>query len=151
MSNEIAAGVKQFFEAQEWTYDYYEEDGVFQTAVALGEGNGVMIHAIAGEAAITVMVTSDVAFAPEQSDAARAFVNAVNERLLLGALVLDSEMGVLYFRVGQNCLNQAPNAQIMEDIFMYPISFIDENYKTFADFAAGTISAEEALNQLFGE
>lgn len=149
IKNAIITGIQKYFESQDWKYDFYEEDDVFQTAVALEGGSGVMIHALVGDSAFTVMVSTDIAFTPEVFDAARLFVNAVNERLLLGTLVIDEEEGILFFRVGQNCGSTAPDAQIIEDAFAYPISFVDENYNTFAALAAGEISAADALIKIF--
>lgn len=143
--------IKKFFETQNWKYDYFEEEGMFQSAVGLTEDTGVMIHAIAGNAAFTVMVAAELTAQQEYYNEIRKFVNDVNARMLLGGLVLDCDEGILYFRVGQNCVNQAPNAQIVEDAFMYPISFMDENYETFAGLFAGKLSAQQALEKMFDE
>ena len=149
--NEIAAKVKEFFDAQKWQYDYFEEDNVFQSGVQLNENSGLMIHAIIGEAAFTVTAASDLEIKPENYMEAAAFLNEINARLLLGCLVLDSETGVLFFRVGQNCIDQAPTTNVVEDAFMYPISFMDENYAAIAGFLSGSLSAGEALEQVFAQ
>lgn len=141
--------IKKFFETQNWKYDFFEEEGMFQSAVALTEETGVMIHAIVGEAVFTVMAAADLELPAKRYDEISAFVNDVNTRLLLGCLVFEREERILYFRVGQNCVNQAPNAQIVEDAFMYPISFMDENYEAFAQLFAGRLSAQQALEKMF--
>ena len=145
----IINAVKQFFDSQNWKYDFFEEEGMFQTAVGLTEESGVMIHAIVGESTLTVMTAAELNAPEKLYPEITAFVNDVNTRLLLGGLVFESEEGILYFRLGQNCVNQAPNAQIVEDAFMYPISFMDENLDTFAQLFAGKISAQAALERMF--
>ncbi len=149
--NEIVTKVKEFFDSQKWHYDYFEEDCVFQSGVQINETSGLMVHAIIGEAAFTVTAASDVEVNPENYVEAAAFLNEINARLLLGCLVLDSETGVLFFRVGQNCIDQAPTAKVVEDAFMYPISFMDENYAAIAGFLSGSLSAGEALEQVFAQ
>lgn len=149
--NKIAVKVKEFLEGQKWMYDFYEEENVFQTGVQFNETNGLMIHAIIGEGAFTVTAASDVEVNPENYVEVAAFINEVNARLLLGCLVLDSETGVLFFRVGQNCIDQVPTDAIVQDAFMYPISFMDENYAAIAGFLDGSLSAGEALAQLFAQ
>ncbi len=145
----IVNGIQAFFKEQNWKYDYFEEEGMFQSAVGLTEETGVMIHAIVGEAAFTVMVAADLAMDSAHYDEFRALINDVNARLLLGTLVLDVDEGILYFRIGQNCVGQTPSAEIIEDSFMYPISFMDENYETFKALFAGQIDADRALTEMF--
>lgn len=151
MNDAIIAAIKKFFENQNWKYDYFEEEGMFQSAVALTEETGVMIHAIVGQNAFTVMVAAELNTDAEAYHEIRAFINDVNARLLLGGLVLDCDEGILYFRVGQNCMNQTPNESIVEDAFLYPITFMDENFETLAGIMQGDLSAQQALEQLFAE
>lgn len=148
---EITTAVKAFFEKQNWKYDYFEEEGMFQSAVGLTEETGVMIHAIVGESAFTVMVAADLHPDPAHYDEFRALINDVNARILLGTLVLDADEGILYFRVGQICAAQIPSAEIVQDSFMYPIDFMDENYEIFEALFAGQIDADKALEEMFGQ
>lgn len=145
----IINAVRHFFDAQNWKYDFFEEDGMFQTAIGLAEDSGVMIHAIVGEATLSVMTAAELDAPQALYHEITAFVNDVNARLLLGCLVFDVSEGILFFRVGQNCVNQAPNTQIVEDAFMYPISFMDENFNTFAQLFTGKLSAQQALEKMF--
>ncbi len=149
--NQISSLIKDFFDAQKWQYDYFEEDGVFQSGVQLNENTGLMLHAIIGEAAFTVTAASDIEVNSENYVEVAAFINEINARLLLGCLVLDSETGVLFFRVGQNCIDQVPTKNIVEDAFMYPISFMDENYAAIAGFLNGSLSAGDALAKVFAQ
>ncbi len=149
--NQITSMIKDFFDTQKWQYDFFEEDGVFQSGVQLNENTGLMLHAIIGEAAFTVMAASDVEVNAENYVEVAAFVNEINARLLLGCLVLDSETGVLFFRVGQNCIDYAPTKKVVEDAFMYPISFMDDHYEAIAGFLNGSLSAGDALEKIFAQ
>lgn len=147
---QIAAAVRSFFEDQNWQYNYSEEDGLFESGVQLDtEPGGAMIHAVVGKAAFTVMVAPELIVEEECFDDLKDFTTLVNARLMLGCLVLDCEEHVLYFRVGQNCAGQVPNAEIVEDAFMYPISFMEDICPILLELLARTISPEDAADSVF--
>lgn len=147
---QIAAAVRSFFEDQGWQYNYSEEDGLFESGVQLDhEPGGAMIHAVIGKSAFTVMIAPELVIEEECFDDVKDFITDVNARLMLGGLVLDCEEHVLYFRVGQNCTGQAPNAAIVEDAFLYPISFVEDICPILLELLAGSLSPEEAAEQVF--
>lgn len=150
-NSELVNVVKAFFDKQEWKYDYFEQEGLFQSAVALTEDTSAMIHVIVGSSAYTVMVAPILNAAPQDADEIRNFINEINARVLLGGLVFDASEGVLYFRVGQICAGQLPSAETVQDSFMYPIDFVDENYALFEQVFAGTLTAADALNTMFSD
>ncbi len=145
----LAAMVEQFFASQKWTYQFLEEEGFFESGVQLTEEHAAIIHAACGKAAMTVTVALDLSVPDEQLDAVRRFANLVNSILMMGGLILDEEEHLLYFRVGQNCAGQLPTAEIVEDLFFYPISFMDDLLPVLSALLAGTVSYEEAALQLF--
>ncbi len=150
-NTELVSVVKAFFDEQEWKYDYFEQEGLFQSAVTLTEDTSAMIHVIVGSSAYTVMVAPVLNAAPQDADEIRNFINEINARVLLGGLVFDASEGVLYFRVGQICAGQLPSAETVQDSFMYPIDFVDENYALFEQVFAGTLTAADALNTMFSD
>ncbi|MBE6826126.1 MAG: hypothetical protein IJN11_06550 [Oscillospiraceae bacterium] len=152
MQNQIADIIVRFFDNQEWQYNYSEENGLFESGVQLdNEPGGAMIHCIVGGGAFTVMVAPEIAIEEDAFDDVKDFITAANARLMIGCLVLDCEEHVLYFRVGQNCAGLLPNDTIVEDAFMFPITFIDELCPVLLELLAGTISPEDALAQVFSD
>ncbi len=146
----ITEQIVSFFNSQDWQYNYSEENGLFESGVQLdNEPGGAMIHAIVGNGAFTVMVAPELVIEEDAFDDVKDFITAANARLMIGCLVLDCEEHVLYFRVGQNCAGQIPNETIVEDAFMFPITFIDDLCPVLLELLAGTISPEDAVEQVF--
>lgn len=148
---ELVNVVKAFFDGQEWKYDYFEEEGLFQSAVALSETTSAMIHVIVGKSAYTIMIAPMLDAAAQDANEIRYFINEINARIMLGGLVYDASEGVLYFRVGQICAGQLPSAETVQDSFMYPIDFVDENYDLFEALFSGKMTAADALNAMFSD
>jgi hypothetical protein len=148
----ITDAIRHFFEEHDWQYEFHEEEGFFESGLQLdSELGGAMIHAVAGPEAFTVMIAPDIAVEEALFDDVREFINGVNARLMLGCLVLDTQESILFFRMGQNCIGQIPSSQIVEDAFMYPISFLEEIGDTLAALLTGKISAAEAGEQALPE
>ncbi|MBQ8927694.1 MAG: hypothetical protein IJ055_05390 [Oscillospiraceae bacterium] len=137
-----------FFEKQGW--DYAREENLVQSGVALESApGGASIHAVIGPSAYTLLVAPDVQIPAEYAAQALAFANGVNVRMLLGGFFFDEEERLLVFRLGQ--IGSAPDAQSVEDAFLYAISVVEDTGDAVSAIAQGEADAQAALAMCFSE
>ena len=139
-----AEAIRWFFEDNNWTYEE-DEEGFFESGLRMETAiENIMIHAVAGERAFTVMIAPELEMDASHHAAMLEYVNLVNGGLMVGGLVLDKEENTMYFRMGQICGEEMPAKQTITDAFLYPLSFFETAGEAILSLLAGEMDPIQA-------
>lgn len=96
----IEESLREFFEHEHWSYDYYEEKGYFRSGVDLGNilGN-VNLYIIVGETDYQVYSVLNLKVEPDRFAAVSEFITRANYGLRNGNFELDYADGEVRYKV----------------------------------------------------